>query len=231
MQLQAALKETKVCSKCGEEKLLSEFYKSKYTKSGVVSQCKSCDKKRVMASKHRCISEGRCPGCGELPLPGLKRCASCHTKNLLQNKNYRELQAKHHLCNICGKPLDDTSYKRCSECRRKANELRVKRRREFSVNVGNYFNNTCYICGLQSDHVEIYDCHHVDPKTKLFGIAQADHRDWETEIVPELEKCVYLCSNCHRSYHYGRFDGKIEMGELVLIPGKISSDNRRVSNG
>ena len=33
---------TKICTKCGEEKDLSEFHKNKYTKDGLVSKCKRC---------------------------------------------------------------------------------------------------------------------------------------------------------------------------------------------
>ena len=35
---------TKVCTKCGEEKELTEFYKKKGGKFGVTSSCKICDK-------------------------------------------------------------------------------------------------------------------------------------------------------------------------------------------
>lgn len=39
----------KTCSKCGEAKLLTEFYKSKKERLGVMSHCKECDKKKGKA--------------------------------------------------------------------------------------------------------------------------------------------------------------------------------------
>lgn len=41
------MEKTKKCSKCGEEKPLSEFYKKKDRKYGVFSWCKKCSKERV----------------------------------------------------------------------------------------------------------------------------------------------------------------------------------------
>ncbi|GAH38604.1 unnamed protein product, partial [marine sediment metagenome] len=38
---------TKRCPKCGLSKLLKEFWKNKYTKSGLACYCKDCQKKRV----------------------------------------------------------------------------------------------------------------------------------------------------------------------------------------
>ena len=40
---------TKKCSKCGEPKILADYYKSKKEKSGVMSHCKECDKKKGKA--------------------------------------------------------------------------------------------------------------------------------------------------------------------------------------
>jgi hypothetical protein len=43
----------------------------------------------------------------------------------------------------------------------------------------------------------VYDFHHIDPTIKDAGIARIMGRKWEN-IVPELNKCVLLCANCHR---------------------------------
>lgn len=44
--------------------------------------------------------------------------------------------------------------------------------------------------------------HHVDPSSKLFGIGSGDTRSWET-VKAELDKCVLLCSNCHKEVEAG----------------------------
>jgi len=60
----------------------------------------------------------------------------------------------------------------------------------------------CYNCqGIF--HQAVYDFHHIDPKEKEAGIAKllqsysVDH----PKIQQELEKCILLCSNCHRTLH------------------------------
>ncbi len=47
----------------------------------------------------------------------------------------------------------------------------------------------------------IYDFHHLDSNEKENTIARIMGRKWEN-IVPELDKCVLLCSNCHRTRHH-----------------------------
>jgi hypothetical protein len=51
-------KGTKICSRCREEKPLSEFYTSTVTKDGYRSQCKACSKLSGQETKQR-IKERR----------------------------------------------------------------------------------------------------------------------------------------------------------------------------
>lgn len=80
----------------------------------------------------------------------------------------------------------------------------LNRRRENKRKIVNYFNNCCFDCGIQ-DEPCIYDLHHKDPQEKEFGIAQYLDRVWE-KILPEIEKCIMLCSNCHRKRHFSYKD-------------------------
>ena len=43
----------------------------------------------------------------------------------------------------------------------------------------------------------VYEFHHLDPTIKEFTITRIMGRKWEN-IVPELNKCVLLCANCHK---------------------------------
>ena len=47
---------------------------------------------------------------------------------------------------------------------------------------------------------EVYDFHHIVPASKEFEWTKLKRRKWET-IQKELDKCVLLCSNCHRLAH------------------------------
>lgn len=53
------------------------------------------------------------------------------------------------------------------------------------------------------NHTATLDFHHIDPSKKENTISQAIIRGWGKErLNKELEKCIVLCSNCHRKLHY-----------------------------
>lgn len=60
------------------------------------------------------------------------------------------------------------------------------------------FGGKCQCCGGAFHHAE-FDFHHLDKHAKERPL-QPD-RSWET-LVTEAAKCVMLCANCHRLYHY-----------------------------
>ena len=54
-------------------------------------------------------------------------------------------------------------------------------------------------CGEQRYH--LLDYHHIDPNLKSFSLVEYSKHTRE-EIESEIKKCVVLCSNCHRDFHY-----------------------------
>jgi hypothetical protein len=60
----------------------------------------------------------------------------------------------------------------------------------------------CEICGENS--TVCLDFHHRDRKTKDLSVANFRQRGWSAErIKTELDKCIVVCSNCHRKIHAG----------------------------
>ena len=58
-------------------------------------------------------------------------------------------------------------------------------------------NRPCDRCGIIYPPY-VGDFHHRDPDLKEFTISYGSYRvSWE-RIVKEVEKCDYLCANCHR---------------------------------
>jgi hypothetical protein len=98
-------------------------------------------------------------------------------------------------------------------------------RRRYSKKIHEYYGQSCYICGVSESCYRMYDCHHVDPAEKDFVVATLISRDWDTIVVPELQKCVYVCANCHRKLHDGWFDEDLRSGKLTLIPGRRGEMN------
>ena len=65
-----------------------------------------------------------------------------------------------------------------------------------------YKGGCCQECGYDKAKTAL-EFHHLDPKKKDFGISSKGHtRSWE-KIKEELDKCILLCSNCHREIHEG----------------------------
>jgi len=82
----------------------------------------------------------------------------------------------------------------------KRNSYARKRRDERKDKLIEKFGNKCHDCG-GSFHKAAYDFHHTNPELKSFEIAPSLDRNWNV-ILEEVEKCIMLCSNCHRVRHY-----------------------------
>jgi 5-methylcytosine-specific restriction endonuclease McrA len=81
-----------------------------------------------------------------------------------------------------------------AEIAQRKNEYTKKRCREFRVWAIESKGGCCVLCG--NARIAELDFDHIDPSTKLFGIAQAlSHSQVEWEA--ELEKCQLLCVECH----------------------------------
>lgn len=59
----------------------------------------------------------------------------------------------------------------------------------------------CKICGYDKC-VAALDFHHLDPSKKEFTPSKGYKKSW-TKLKQEIDKCILLCSNCHREVHAG----------------------------
>ena len=117
-------------------------------------------------------------------------------------------------CLQCGqvKPIDEFYDKRhiCKECT-KLNER--NKYQSFKEQLNNYKKQQrCAKCGC--DKFYVLDFHHIDPKEKDFTIAESTRAKFET-IKTELDKCIVLCSNCHREFHYLNEHYNINLNEYL----------------
>lgn len=104
-------------------------------------------------------------------------------------------------CLKCGKvkPLSDFYSKRavCKDC------VRKEEREKYHTNNTklNDFKKKhgCKKCGDKRFY--ILDFHHIDPSEKDYTISDNPNIKFEN-LATEIEKCVLLCANCHREFHY-----------------------------
>jgi hypothetical protein len=65
-----------------------------------------------------------------------------------------------------------------------------------------YKGGKCFDCN-QSFHECVYDFHHLDTNTKDQNPSAVLRLGFE-KAIPELDKCVLLCANCHRLRHFSK---------------------------
>jgi hypothetical protein len=65
----------------------------------------------------------------------------------------------------------------------------------------NSLRTSCCACGA----TEKIEFHHVDKRTKRFGISAGEGYSWHA-LWDELAKCVPLCRRCHSAVHRKRPD-------------------------
>jgi ribosomal protein L37E len=105
------------------------------------------------------------------------------------------------MCRQCGKHPPKVERKLCGICIQGAVERHRSARRKIKHLAIEYLGGSCSICGLKDPVEAIYDFHHKDPKVKDIGISVMRSWTWE-RVVIELDKCILVCSNCHRKIHY-----------------------------
>ena len=95
----------------------------------------------------------------------------------------------------------DNRY-RCKKCSVDAVQRRRNKIKEMSIE---YKGGSCKNCGYNKCKNAL-EFHHLDKTEKSFAISQKGHtRSWEV-VKKELDKCVMLCSNCHKELHAGLFE-------------------------
>lgn len=120
-------------------------------------------------------------------------------------------------CPMCQmeKPIDEF-YKRREHTRKQfsayckicTNNMSIERQRNIKQKAIDYKGGCCQICGYNK-HNGALEFHHKDPAKKDFNLGHAKMYSFE-KIKPELDKCILVCSNCHREIH----------GGLIEIPPK-----------
>ena len=102
--------------------------------------------------------------------------------------------------------LDNTGRWRCKKCRSAAVQ---KRRDKVKLMAINYKGGKCEICGYNKcpDALEF---HHVNSNEKDLRIKQKGYTRSFSEVQKELDKCILVCSNCHREIHYNERNKQTE---------------------
>ena len=131
----------------------------------------------------------------------MKKCSKCG----IEKPDTAEFFYKHprganglsSYCKECQKTYENTPA--CIKRRRGKKRTRNRKTKKRLIE---HFGGKCVTCGYDRC-LAGFDFHHIDPKTKEFGISEGLHLNVGFKnLVKEAKKCMLLCSNCHRELHY-----------------------------
>ena len=87
-----------------------------------------------------------------------------------------------------------------SYCKPCVNKQTIERQRKLKLQAITYKGDKCQDCNREY-HPSCYDFHHENPEEKDFSVGKHKQLKWGDKIQKELDKCILLCSNCHRVRH------------------------------
>lgn len=116
------------------------------------------------------------------------------------------------VCSKCGRelPLDMFNWRNkaagtrradCKECHSGFMKQKYQKNKDLIGEIKS--NKGCAKCGDTRSYV--LDFHHIDPSTKVEKVSKIVSNHYSAsnnEIKNEIDKCIVLCANCHREWHY-----------------------------
>lgn len=133
----------------------------------------------------------------------MKKCTTCQTDKELTcfNKKHTTKDGLQNICRECNKSHSKQYYQNNIIKHRKViSERQNKIRTQNTIIVNQIRSKGCSICGEKS--ICCLDFHHLDPSEKEYGVAQMLGTGYSLEkIKKEIDKCILVCSNCHRKIH------------------------------
>jgi DNA-directed RNA polymerase subunit RPC12/RpoP len=127
------------------------------------------------------------------------------------------------ICTKCGKELPITDFNwrnkakgtRRSECKychsKYMKEAYAKKQKEIQDLKSQF---KCAKCGDNRGYV--LDFHHIDPSIKEEGVARMISNNYKLDkVYDEIKKCICLCANCHREFHYLEKEKQITLEEYL----------------
>ena len=126
-------------------------------------------------------------------------------------KTKKLAQGSERVCPMCKASKDASLFynRRGKEgsspyCKLCTNLQTVQRTRRLKSEAVQYKGGACEHCGYDRFDGAL-EFHHLDPNEKDFNISRRRSKGID-KIKDELDKCILLCSNCHREEH-GRISG------------------------
>lgn len=134
----------------------------------------------------------------------MKKCYTC--KSLKEesefNKNKGRADGLNSICKKCSQERSRQYYSDNRQLHIKnANKNRDRYRAELKVELDIIKSRGCKFCDEKEP--ACMDFHHIDPSKKEYLVSKLWGMVSKKKLKKELDKCVVVCSNCHRKLHAG----------------------------
>lgn len=130
----------------------------------------------------------------------VRECQNCGETKSLEDFNFNKQCSKGRTrtCKSCTSAKRTTWYKDNRSRRQYAANKRNRDRKKLVVE---HFGDRCADC-KQSYQQCVYEFHHLDPNQKDYNPSKSMSHSLE-RMWAELDKCIMVCSNCHKIRHWG----------------------------
>ena len=114
------------------------------------------------------------------------------------------------ICSKCGRelPIDQFNWRNkakgtqradCKECHSGYMKIKYQEKKDIVQNLK--AETKCAKCGDSRGYV--LDYHHINPEEKENNVSRMTSNNYQlNKVYEEIKKCVVLCANCHREFHY-----------------------------
>lgn len=131
----------------------------------------------------------------------------------IKTKNFAEQGKKDYgqsrVCPKCEKncPINQFYNRRGKEnssvyCKKCSTIQTLSRLQRLKKQMVDYKGGSCQMCGYKK-YMGALEFHHIDPKQKDFNLSRMKQYTFNDKVTNELDKCILVCSNCHREIHGG----------------------------
>lgn len=167
-----------VCKTCGKE--FFEDWRKQKKKELPLFCCRNCSNTRNHSEETK---------------EKIKKSVNCYFEKTIERRH----------CSICNAILKKNSKtdlcRNCLPKKEKVDKAEAvrnwkKRKKEKLIE---YKGGKCEICGY-AKCLAALEFHHKNPNEKEFSISSKNIRSFEA-YLKEVDKCILLCSNCHREIH------------------------------
>jgi hypothetical protein len=141
----------------------------------------------------------------------MKTCSSCKQEKSFENFLYDKSRNRYFsTCKKCAAIKTDNYRKKHPEKWRKNTANHAVK---YDKLILEWKSQGCQKCRETRPHT--IDAHHINPKEKNFMVGTV--RRGIKITTEELKKCIPLCSNCHRDFHYQEKRTRISIEEYVNL--------------